>query len=119
MFVYNVKVNSKKAFKLIFTLMIIVGIVICGFTVYRIIFKSQSTNSDGIYQITSNNYTNILKSVHDDIDTYVGQKISFSWYVYRVYDFSDTQFVLARDMVISSDFQTTVVRFSLLLWKCK
>lgn len=41
----------------------------------------------------------------------LGQKISFSGYVYRVYDFSDNQFVLARDMVVSSNFQTLVVGF--------
>lgn len=40
-----------------------------------------------------------------------GQKISFTGYVYRVYDFTDTQFVLARNMVISSDNQTLVVGF--------
>lgn len=40
-----------------------------------------------------------------------GQKISFTGYVYRVYDFSNTQFVLARNMVISSDNQTLVVGF--------
>ena len=64
-----------------------------------------------MYEIPTNNYTNILKSVHDDIDTYVGQKISFTGYVYRVYDLPETQFVLARDMVVDSKFQTMVVGF--------
>ena len=49
--------------------------------------------------------------MHDDIDTYVGQKINFSGYVYRLYDFSDKQFVLARNMVVSSNFQSVVVGF--------
>ncbi len=66
---------------------------------------------DGICQISSSNYTNILKTVHDDIDSYIGVKIHFSGYVYRLLDFSDSQFVLARNMVISSDFQTVVVGF--------
>ncbi len=42
-----------------------------------------------------------------------GQKISFSGYVYRVYDLEEKQFILARDMIVSSDFQTMVVRFSM------
>lgn len=82
-----------------------------GITVYKIIFKSQDVSSSDVYQITANNYTNILNSVHNDIDTYIGQKISFSGYVYRVYDLKDTEFVLARDMIVSSDFQTVVVGF--------
>lgn len=57
------------------------------------------------------NYTNILKSVHDNPDEYIGQKIKFSGYVYRVIDFTEKEFVLARNMVVSSDFQTVVVGF--------
>ena len=37
-------------------------------------------------------------------------------YVYRVSDFTNTQFVIARDMIISSDMQTLVVGF---LCNCK
>ena len=40
-----------------------------------------------------------------------GQKIHFTGYVYRVYDFTETQFVLARNMIVSSDNQTLVVGF--------
>lgn len=82
---------------------------------YKVIFKNSVSASNDVYTIENKNYTNVLKSVHDDISTYVGQKVSFSGYVYRVYDFQDDQFVLARDMVVSSDFQTVIVRFSLFL----
>lgn len=113
MFVYNVKLNSRKLFKVIFILMIIFAIVFCGFAVYRVIFKGNGTSptSNDVYQINSGNYTNILKAVHDDMNTYIGQKISFSGYVYRVYDLQDDEFVLARDMVVSTNFQTVVVGF--------
>ena len=57
------------------------------------------------------NYTSVLQNVNSDLDTYVGQKIKFSGYIYRLYDFSDENFVLARDMIVSSDFQTVVVGF--------
>lgn len=57
------------------------------------------------------NYTNVLQNVHNNIDKYVGQKIKFTGYVYRMYDFTDEQFVLARNMIVSSDFQTVVVGF--------
>jgi len=112
MFIYNIKFNFGKLFRVIFCTMLIIGLIMCAITVYKIVFKSESKASQNeVYEIPANNYTNILKSVHDDVDTYVGQSISFTGYVYRVYDLTEVQFVLARDMVVSSDFQTMVVGF--------
>ena len=75
MFVYNVKLNSRKLFKVIFILMIIFAIVFCGFAIYRVIFKGNGTSptNNDIYQINSGNYTNILKALHYDMNTYIGQ----------------------------------------------
>ena len=85
---------------------------------YKVIYASVTANrvlddipNNYIGNITNENYTNILKEVHENIDTYVGQKIQYSGYIYRLYDFKENQFVLARDMIISSDFQTVVVGF--------
>jgi len=113
MFVYNIKVSSGKIFKLIISLIIIISLVITGIAIYRTFGfgNLQNSNSDEVYTIPPNNYTNILKAVHDNLDNYVGQKISFSGYVYRVYDLQDDEFVLARDMVINSNFETLVVGF--------
>ena len=44
------------------------------------------------------------------------KKICFTGYVYRLLDFKETEFVLARDMIISSDMQTLIVGF---LCDCK
>ena len=62
-------------------------------------------------ELPTSNYTNVLKAVHDNLDKYIGQEINFSGYVYRVYDLQENQFVLARDMIIGSNFQTLVVGF--------
>lgn len=120
MFVYNVKVNGGKIFKVFFTCVIVLIVCILGVVIFKV-FTGASNSSysldlhcvqkNGVCPISASNYTNILKAVHDDIDSYVGVKIHFSGYVYRLLDFSDNQFVLARDMVISSDFQTVVVGF--------
>ena len=64
-----------------------------------------------VQELTVSNYTNVLKTVHDNIDDYVGMRVSFSGYIHRMVDFKDNQFVLARDMVISSDLQTVIVGF--------
>ena len=45
------------------------------------------------------------------MDDYVGIQINFTGYVYRVLDLKENQFVLARDMIVSSDFQSVVVGF--------
>lgn len=113
MLVYNVKLNSGKLFKFVLGLMIIIVLIITGISIYKTFGwgDSSSSSSNDVYIINSNNYTNVLKAVHENINNYIGQKISFSGYVYRVYDLADDEFVLARDMVINSDFDTLVVGF--------
>lgn len=54
--------------------------------------------SGEIAYLTDENYTNVLKEVHENLDTYLGQKICYTGYVYRVSDLQENQFVLARDM---------------------
>lgn len=74
--------------------------------------KSQSClPKNGISEIQPKNYTNILKTVHENIDNYIGKKICFTGYVYRVLDLQGNQFVLARDMIVSSNSQSVVVGF--------
>ena len=114
MFVYNVSLNKTKAVKCLFAIIAILLICLFLFAAYRI-FKEGSNktcqpNVD-IIEIDNANYTNVLKEVHDNLDKYVNKKIKFSGYIYRVSDFTDSQFVLARDMVISSDLKTLIVGF--------
>lgn len=116
MFVYNVKVNGSRLFRIIFICMLTFLVIILGIVCFKI-FKGAAISdetclsSKGVCKINSNNYTNVLKTVHDNIDEYVGVKINFTGYVYRVIDLNDNQFILARDMVISSDFQSVIVGF--------
>lgn len=117
MFICNFKLDKQKIKKY----GIISSIVITSLVVVFICYKAVSNTyvfrvndemeAKDVTEISAQNYTNILKSVHDDVDTYIGQKIRFTGYVYRVFDFNSNQFVLARNMVISSDFQTVVVGF--------
>ncbi len=64
-----------------------------------------------INTISAANYTNVLKTVHDNMNQYIGKKIKFVGFVYRLYDFPNDQFVLARQMIISPDLQAVVVGF--------
>lgn len=115
MFIYNLKLDKKKLGKCSIIGMFIIVIIIFILCIFKVfnndIYVKDSINSDQFAEISSQNYTNILQMVHNDLNTYINQKICFTGYVYRLFDFTDTQFVLARNMVISSDFQTLVVGF--------
>lgn len=68
--------------------------------------------ADGtVFEIPSNQYTNVLKAVHDDLDCYIGKELSFVGYVYKIDYLGENQFVLARNMVVNSASQTVVVGF--------
>lgn len=118
MIIYNVKLNKKLILKVCLSIMATICICITIMSIYNLFFaKTSSMNliDDSIpssepAEIISSNYTNILKQVHNNLDTYVGQKISFTGYVYRLKNFSSDQFVLARDMDIGNN-QTLIVGF--------
>ena len=123
MFICNFKVNGSKIFKYFFTGIVLLIIAILIFVSIKLFVGAKNEKNvsscvpqSNISVISTKNYTNVLKTVHENIDTYVGIKINFTGYVYRVADLTDTQFILARDMIISSDFQYVIVGF---LCECK
>lgn len=117
MFIFNFKINGNKTAKIFMAILCIIVLIITAFICYKVIFNNFFKTNDTylsentVYTIEATNYTNVLQQVHNDIDTYVGQKIKFTGYVYRMYDFNSEQFVLARNMIVSSDFQSVVVGF--------
>lgn len=118
MFIYHVKVNGSKLFKTFFIAILLLILVIVSIVSFQVFHGAYQSNKDSscmppndVSKLSATNYTNVLKTVHENIDDYVGLKINFTGYIYRVFDLSENQFILARDMVISSDFQTLVVGF--------
>lgn len=118
MFIYNFKVNGGIVLKIIIVVLSIFMLGVFGFSVYKIFFTSgkfvvnDKIKRQDITEIKAENYTNILKAVHDDPDSYIGMKVNFTGYIYRVIDFKDNQFVIARDMFINeSKTQSVVVGF--------
>ena len=123
MFIFNLKVNKNSFFKTIIAICAIICIGLMVVSVYKLYNLSKNSTQDnclpkkGVANISDKNYTNILKMVNEDLNTYIGQQISYTGYVYRVSDIKDDEFILARDMVISnSPKQTVVVGF---LCSCK
>jgi len=115
MFVCNVKLNSKNIVKISLILISIIVVIFFLLSLYKILSSSFNVNDEvpepDVAYLTAQEYTNVLKSVYENIDTYVGQKINFTGYVYRNLDFSETQFVLARDMVIEGRAEALIVGF--------
>lgn len=119
MIICNIKLNKKSIFKTLLGMMFIICITLCIVGAYTL-FTGNSQNqinkindnipANEIAEIEPENYTNILQSVHKNIDAYIGQKISFKGYVYKADGFTDNQFVLARDMDIGNN-QTLIVGF--------
>lgn len=118
MFIYNVKINGGAALKLLIIVLSIFMLIVFGISVYRIFFLSgdfrvkDRSIANEITKIEPENYANILEAVHNDIDSYVGMKIKFTGYVYRLIDFEEDEFVLARDMFINKEnIQSVVIGF--------
>ena len=108
MFVYNVKINGSKTFKYFFAFIVL--LVINGASNASPELSS-CLPQNKVTKLTVSNYATVLKAVHENVDNYIGVKISFTGYIYRVSDLYENQFVLARNMIISSDFQSVIVGF--------
>lgn len=115
MFVYNVKLNSKNIVKISLVIITIIVVVFFLISLYKILSSSFKVKDEipvpNVAYLTVESYTNVLKSVYENLDTYVGQEICFSGYVYRNLDFLETEFVLARDMLVEGSTKTLIVGF--------
>jgi len=102
MFVCNFKLNLKR-------LLIISGVIIVAialfFEISNMIKDNNSNNLD--YVLDSENFTEILKTVHDNIDANVGKTIKLSGFVFRLPDFRSNYFVCGRNMMLD-DFEKVV-----------
>lgn len=120
--IYNFKVNKTKLSKILLFIFILICLVILIFSFSNLFTKVKnykteeftindsniiSTNSE----ISSAQYTNVLKAVHENLADYIGKEITFTGYVYKIDYLQKNQFVLARNMIINKASQTVVVGF--------
>jgi len=115
MFIYNLKINGGLLLKLIIIVLSLFMLIVFGISVYRIFFANGKVevndrfSQNEVIEIEAKNYTNILQAVHEDSSSYIGKEIKFIGYIYRVIDFEENQFVLARDMLINEERTQSVV----------
>ena len=104
MFVCNVKINIKK-------IMIILGIiaVIIAICLELGLFSKGSKKIDIYdeskidYVINEENFTNMLKNIHENIDDNIGKTVKISGFVFTMPDFKDNYFVCGRNMILSGN----------------
>ena len=90
MFIYNLKLNNRVLSRIFIFVSLAIIFAIIFFSIYIIFFKNKSSGDvkfDEIIDLNENNYTNILKSANEDIDSYIGVKVRITGYVYRLLDF--------------------------------
>ena len=90
-------------------------LVVFGISIHRIFFTGgkfivqDKIKTKEITEIEAENYSNILQAVHENPDSYIGMKVQFTGYIYRVLDFKEEQFVIARDMFVNENKTQSVV----------
>lgn len=123
--VYNFKVNKNLILKAFLFICMLTCVMIFFYAGYKLFYEMKKIkeqekefvvndsyfSDNGIFDIKSNQYTNVLKEVHDNLNNYIGKKLSFTGYVYKIDYLAENQFVLARNMIINSVSQTVVVGF--------
>lgn len=83
--IYNIKIKS---------ILIITSIL----AIILLFFVCLSSNT---IIMTSENYTQILKEIHDNPYDYQNKSIEMIGYIFKADDFNEKQFVIARDMLIN------------------
>lgn len=120
--IYNFKVNKTKLAKILLFVFILICLVILIFSFSNLFTKVKNykteefTINDAVLssdsnEISSSQYTNVLKAVHENLDDYIGKEITFTGYVYKIDYLQKNQFVIARNMIINEASQTVVVGF--------
>lgn len=90
--IVNIKFNFK------YFLIFICSIIL----ILSVIFLTNLFKNDTIV-LNNNNYTSILKNVHDSPSEYINKNVHMTGYVFRAEDFENNQFVVARDMIVSEN----------------
>ena len=116
MFVHNLKIDKSKLSKILILIAIVLVSFLLLFSIKSIFNTSkedgqlaENQENQKIIEITSKDYTNFLKDCHEYLDSYIGVKVKICGYVYRMPDFTNTQFVLSRTMVLNSANSGVVV----------
>ncbi len=105
--IVNFKINI---IKIIYFLIITIGILL---VFYFLLHFLNFVKSEKIV-MTNENYTDILKECHENLDSFINKEIYTIGYVHRPSDIKNDEIVIARDMLINKN-EAQIVGF---LAKC-
>lgn len=102
MFVVNFKLDFKK---ILIGCIIIAAIVaiIMEFSLKNDTIASAKYIEKYDYVLDETNFTDILKTVHDNIDANVNKTVKFTGYVYRMPDFKKDYFLCGRNTIVNNE----------------
>lgn len=96
MYICNLKLDIKK----ILITVIILTIVIALLVEISSMLKTKQTFD---YELNESNFTEILQTVHNNIDENIGKTVKLSGFIFKLPDFEDSYFVCGRNMLLDSD----------------
>lgn len=97
MFVMNLKLNNKKVLIICIIIAFLVALIVEGISFIN------NNNDSYDYIVTGENFTNMLKTIHEDIEGNIGKTIKVSGFVFNMPDFKETNFVCGRNMLLYDD----------------
>ncbi|MBR1883434.1 MAG: hypothetical protein IJ809_00545 [Clostridia bacterium] len=110
MFVLNLKLDMKKILIACLSISLVSAMAIEYFANKDIESKSTMGNDSKYdYILTDENYLEILKNVHENIDENVGKTVKISGFIFRMPDFDENTFVVGKNIVFNSE--DSVARF--------
>ncbi|MNP04218.1 hypothetical protein D3C76_961260 [compost metagenome] len=103
MFVINFKLNFKKIFLVLLIISAIVAIIIeFGYGNDSRSVASKSVDKYD-YIFDDSNYTELLKTIHDNMEANINKTVKLTGYVFRMADFKDDYFVVGRNTIINGE----------------
>lgn len=102
MFVVNFKLDFKK---------ILIGCVVIALFIATIMEFGTKTKTDSVnsnisnydFELNDENYTEILKTIHENIDQNLGKTIHITGFVYRMPDFKENYLVCGRNTISNNE----------------
>ena len=108
MFVLNFKLDYRKILIAFVVIALIVATIIgFGSNKTSSVATNDATNFD--YVLTDENFTEMLKNIHENIDANLNKTVSLTGFVFRMPDFKDGYFVCGRNTIV--DTQDKVAGF--------
>lgn len=100
--IFNIRLSYSKI------LSIIIIFIAAIFVVVSIASFGKQILTSNYIEITNTNYTQTLMDSYENIGNYIGKNISVVGYVFRLEDFANNEFVIARDMLVDNNHSQVV-----------